>query len=73
MLRMFGLGEGEKSEFGWGQESSGEDNVNVSLMCFSFVLLEDGSDITYQAGRGTDAIPPNIVLFPRWSSGLGDD
>ena len=29
MLRMFGLGEGESSEIGWGQEISGEGNVNV--------------------------------------------
>ena len=29
MLRMFGLGEGESSEIGWGQEQSGEGNVNV--------------------------------------------
>ena len=32
MLRMFGLGEGENSEIGWGQaEDSGESNFNVSL------------------------------------------
>lgn len=31
MLRMFGLGEGESSEIGWGQETTGEGNVNVSL------------------------------------------
>jgi len=31
MLRMFGLGEGEKSEIGWGQldESGGNANVNL--------------------------------------------
>lgn len=30
MLRMFGLGEGESSEIGWGQElSPGEGDVNV--------------------------------------------
>ena len=30
MLRMFGLGEGEASEIGWGQErDAGEGNVNV--------------------------------------------
>jgi len=32
MLRMFGLGEGEKSELGWGQldESGGQANVSSS-------------------------------------------
>lgn len=30
MLRMFGLGEGETSEIGWGQEqNAGEGSVNV--------------------------------------------
>lgn len=30
MLRMFGLGEGERRELGWGQERpEGEENVNV--------------------------------------------
>ncbi|EKM54728.1 uncharacterized protein PHACADRAFT_258757 [Phanerochaete carnosa HHB-10118-sp] len=28
MLRMFGLGEGESTEIGWGQDVSGEANVN---------------------------------------------
>ena len=36
MLRMFGLGEGETSEIGWGQEQSGEGNVNVR-----FTVLHD--------------------------------
>ena len=31
MLRMFGLGEGEKSEIGWGQVESGEGIANVSF------------------------------------------
>ena len=31
MLRMFGLGEGESSEIGWGQEVSEEGNINVRL------------------------------------------
>ena len=30
MLRMFGLGEGELNEIGWGEERLGSDNVNVS-------------------------------------------
>ena len=29
MLRVFGLGEGESSEIGWGQEASEGENVNV--------------------------------------------
>lgn len=29
MLRMFGLGEGEKSELGWGQDATGDSNINV--------------------------------------------
>lgn len=32
VLRMFGLGEGESNEIGWGQEvAEGEGNVNVSV------------------------------------------
>lgn len=31
MLRMFGLGEGESSEIGWGQERSAQDNFDVSV------------------------------------------
>ena len=33
MLRMFGLGEGESTEIGWGQDVSGEANINVSPSC----------------------------------------
>jgi len=29
MLRMFGLGEGEKSQIGWGQAEEADTNVNV--------------------------------------------
>lgn len=31
MLRMFGLGEGEVDEIGWGQDSQGAGAVNVSV------------------------------------------
>lgn len=31
MLRMFGLGEGESTEIGWGQETSEGSNINVRL------------------------------------------
>jgi cysteinyl-tRNA synthetase len=30
MLRMFGLGEGESSEIGWGQERTGQVSFDVS-------------------------------------------
>lgn len=29
MLRMFGLGEGDQSEIGWGQDNHGNETVNV--------------------------------------------
>jgi cysteinyl-tRNA synthetase len=33
MLRMFGLGEGEREELGWGQERADDEaNVNVSAL-----------------------------------------
>lgn len=32
MLRMFGLGEGEKSKLGWGQEGTEEGGVNVGFL-----------------------------------------
>lgn len=31
MLRMFGLGEGERSELGWGQVDESGDGANVSI------------------------------------------
>jgi hypothetical protein len=35
MLRMFGLGEGERSEIGWGQESAdGAAALNVSATVY---------------------------------------
>jgi hypothetical protein len=35
MLRMFGLGEGEKNELGWGQADHEVSNINVSSFIFS--------------------------------------
>jgi cysteinyl-tRNA synthetase len=35
MLRMFGLGEGEKEELGWGQADQGSENVNVGSWFYS--------------------------------------
>ena len=38
MLRMFGLGEGESAEIGWGQErGEGEGSVNVRA-CLGFLV-----------------------------------
>jgi len=39
MLRMFGLGEGEKLEIGWGQVESG-DNANVGSLPSVAPILE---------------------------------
>ena len=70
MLRMFGLGEGEKSEIGWGQENTGEVNVDVSHPFY--VLWKEYPDNIYQAGGGPYALPPNTVFFPRQCPALGD-
>ena len=32
MLRVFGLGEGENSEIGWGQEDNVDGTVNVRIL-----------------------------------------
>lgn len=37
MLRMFGLGEGESSEIGWGQERTGQGSFDVSNI-YEFIL-----------------------------------
>ncbi|KAK7692221.1 hypothetical protein QCA50_003845 [Cerrena zonata] len=38
MLRMFGLGEGETSEIGWGQElASGEENINREEVLMPYI------------------------------------
>lgn len=34
MLRMFGLGEGEKTELGWGQQDETGGNVDVRFFSF---------------------------------------
>jgi hypothetical protein len=36
MLRMFGLGEGEKAELGWGQAGQTDENVNVGFQLAPF-------------------------------------
>jgi hypothetical protein len=52
MLRVFGLGEGETSEIGWGQEKQGEGDVDVCLsvrMFYCFVIAEWG--LSYSGKR----------------------
>ena len=39
MLRMFGLGEGERAEIGWGQTETGEGNFNVCLLSLVALVL----------------------------------
>ena len=42
MLRVFGLGEGESSEIGWGQQNQGDGTFNVCLLphaCLASHLL----------------------------------
>lgn len=64
MLRMFGLGEGEKTELGWGQIVQGSENINVSsLFALHVQLLTRNTS----AGRNIDAISENFVFFPGWS------
>jgi cysteinyl-tRNA synthetase len=38
MLRMFGLGEGEKEDLGWGQADQGSENVNVRFLVISNLM-----------------------------------
>jgi hypothetical protein len=47
MLRVFGLGEGENSEIGWGQEHLVDGTVNVCLFCYLHLQL-----LTYRACSG---------------------
>lgn len=39
MLRMFGLGEGQASEIGWGQEDEGAGGVNVRFLLDTFYAI----------------------------------
>jgi len=62
MLRMFGLGEGEKAEIGWGQVESREGNANVSsLPSVGSILGFNYFYFSFQAGRNFDAIFENII------------
>lgn len=38
MLRMFGLGEGERAEIGWGQDEREGGDINVSFPHYSTIL-----------------------------------
>lgn len=72
MLRMFGLGEGEKTELGWGQADQTYINVNVGFRFPPFptpflVSLIFG----HQARRYLDTLLESVVLFPRWRSPIG--
>jgi cysteinyl-tRNA synthetase len=44
MLRMFGLGEGQASEIGWGQEDEGAGGVNVrfllNILCYLILIIQ---------------------------------
>ncbi|KAF7985093.1 hypothetical protein HWV62_8979 [Athelia sp. TMB] len=42
MLRMFGLGEGEKVELGWGQEATGDSNVNREEVLMPYLRTLSG-------------------------------
>ena len=67
MLRMFGLGEGETSEIGWGQErDAGEESVNVRTLrgpCFHWDVGALNAGLI--AARGdSHAVPSHVVLVP---------
>lgn len=74
MLRMFGLGEGESSEIGWGQDAAeGEENVNVSnvplLLGRRSALLTTLNHTNGHIARGNShALSSLTVLFQRWGS-----
>ena len=66
MLRMFGLGEGENTELGWGQqdETGGTVDVRVSPYLFYRRDLDDWF-FRLEAGTDIDALSRSAVLFPR--------
>jgi cysteinyl-tRNA synthetase len=66
MLRMFGLGEGDKAELGWGQQDEIGGNVDVRSPFLRGTLLIDYIlFFRLQAGRGIDALSWGAVFFPR--------
>jgi len=72
MLRMFGLGEGEKSEIGWGQDGGEQGDVNVGFLSIFCSCLENTSDTMETARRNSHALHSDIVVFPGRRSATGD-
>lgn len=66
MLRMFGLGEGETSEIGWGQErDTGEESVNVRTLRGSCFHWDGALNAGLITARGdSHAVPSHVVLVP---------
>jgi len=65
MLRMFGLGEGEKTELGWGQQDETGGNVNREeiLMPYLGVLSSFRDDVRHLAiGKGDTALKDILAL-----------
>jgi cysteinyl-tRNA synthetase len=58
MLRMFGLGEGQTSEIGWGQEEEGAGGVNVRFLFNNSMLF----DIDHPVQREETLMPCFRVL-----------
>ncbi|KAJ3552423.1 hypothetical protein NM688_g4157 [Phlebia brevispora] len=68
MLRMFGLGEGESSEIGWGQEASEGGNINRDevLMPYLRVLSSFRDDVRKVAiAKGDHALKDILTLCDR--------
>lgn len=62
MLRVFGLGEGETSEIGWGREDHVDGTFNVCL-CYS--NLPSFQLFVYVAGRSPHALSSDTIIIPR--------
>lgn len=68
MLRMFGLGEGETSEIGWGQDrDAAEGGINVRPL-FAFALRPRWRYpwlmAVIAARRGSHALSPHTIYIP---------
>ncbi|KAJ3563550.1 hypothetical protein NP233_g8870 [Leucocoprinus birnbaumii] len=65
MLRMFGLGEGEKAELGWGQADQGSENINREevLMPYLRVLSSFRDGVRQLAiGKGDTALKDILAM-----------
>ena len=73
MLRMFGLGEGESSEIGWGQETSEGENVNVRLHCCMTPSIETNLQAPCRSIAGGDpyALLANVIFLQGWGTKSG--